>query len=61
MFNQGQLIFAAVALFVFIVIIAFSYRKDKKRNKTYFKKSYVVLIAFILFIVFLSVMKIAFG
>jgi len=61
MFNRGQLIFAAVALLVFIVIIAFSYRKDKKVNKAYFKKSYIVLIAFILFIAFLTIMKLTLG
>lgn len=60
MISQGQLIFAGVALVAFIILMAFSYSKDKKRNKSYFKNSYVVLIVFVLFLIFLFVMKLIF-
>jgi len=58
MFSEGQWIFAAVALLLFIVFLLFSYRKDIKRNRAYFKNSYIVLIAFLLFMGFLFVLKV---
>lgn len=57
MFSQGQLIFAIIAIILFVVLMIFSYRGDKKRNKVYFKNSYVVLITFILFVGFLIFLK----
>jgi len=60
MFSSNQLIFAAVALVLFFVLMFFSYRGDRKRNRKYFKNSYVVLIAFLLFIGFLFFLKIYF-
>lgn len=60
MFTQGQLIFAVAATLIFIVTVIISYRKDKKESKSYFKNSYIVLIAFIVFIAFLFFLKIKF-
>lgn len=60
MFSQGQLIFAAIALVLFFVLMFFSYKGDRKRNKKYFKNSYIVLIVFLLFLGFLFFMKIYF-
>lgn len=57
MFSRGQLIFAAVALVLFIAVMIYSYGKDKKKNREYFKNSYVVLIAFMLFLGFLIFLK----
>ncbi len=60
MFSQGQLIFAAIFFIAFVVLMVFSYKGDRKRNKKYFKNSYIVLIAFLIFIAFLFYMKIYF-
>jgi uncharacterized membrane protein YccC len=60
MFSQGQWIFAAVFLVVFIIGAIFVYRKDALLHKTFYKGSYRVLIAFLLFIAFLFVIKIYF-
>jgi len=60
MFSKGQLIFAAVALVLFIVIMLFSYRSDRKRNRTYFKNSYLVLVAFLIFMGFIFFLKVYF-
>lgn len=57
MFSSGQLIFAAATLILFILVIIFSYKGDKKRNKAYFKNSYIVLIVFVVFMIFLFVLK----
>ena len=57
MFSQGQLIFAAVFVVSFIAIIVFSYRKDLKLHKQYYKGSVWILIAFLLFIAILFAIK----
>lgn len=57
MFTQGQLIFAGIALFLFVLLMVYSYGQDKRRNRDYFKNSYVILIVFILFIGFLIFLK----
>ncbi|CAL65480.1 hypothetical protein [Christiangramia forsetii] len=57
MFSTGQLIFAGLFLISFIIIIIFSYRKDTKLHKKYYKGSLFVLIGFILFIVLLFFIK----
>jgi len=38
MFSTDQWIFAAIFLIAFIVILVFSYRKDLRQNRTYFKE-----------------------
>jgi hypothetical protein len=57
MFSQGQLIFAAVFVVFFIGVMIFSYRKDLKLHKQYYKGSVWILVAFLLFIGFLFLIK----
>nr|WP_300566508.1 hypothetical protein [Flavobacterium sp.] len=57
MFSQGQLIFAAVFVVFFIAVMVFSYRKDLKLHKQYYKGSVWILVAFLLFIGFLFLIK----
>ncbi|KAB1157649.1 hypothetical protein F6464_00780 [Flavobacterium luteum] len=58
MFSTGQWIFAALFLITFVIIMIFSYRKDINIHQTFYKGSYKVLIAFILFIVLLFIIKV---
>ncbi|MER3376266.1 MAG: hypothetical protein RIM83_16625 [Allomuricauda sp.] len=57
MFSTGQLIFAALFLIVFIAIISFSYRKDKKLHKKNYKGVIWVLVSFVTFVIFLFLIK----
>jgi hypothetical protein len=57
MFSQGQMIFAGVFAFCFIAVMIFSYRKDLKLHKHYYKGSLWILVAFLLFIGFLFMIK----
>nr|WP_026976750.1 hypothetical protein [Flavobacterium tegetincola] len=57
MFSQGQLIFAALFVVVFIAVITFSYLKDKKIHAVFYKKSYIILLFFFLFIAILFAIK----
>lgn len=58
MFTQGQWLFAGLFLLAFIVCSIYVYRKDAGLHKKFYKGSYKVLIAFLLFIGLLFVMKI---
>ncbi|MGA8852794.1 MAG: hypothetical protein WB492_01320 [Christiangramia sp.] len=57
MFSTGQWIFAGLFLIAFIIIMIFSYRKDIRLHKKYYKGSLYVLIGFIIFILFLFLIK----
>ncbi|MCG9972961.1 hypothetical protein [Christiangramia crocea] len=57
MFSTGQLIFAGLFLIAFIIIMIFSYRKDIRLHKKYYKGSIYVLIGFIIFILLLFLIK----
>lgn len=57
MFSQGQWIFAGLFLAVFVIASIYVYRKDKGLHSQYYKGSYKVLIGFLLFVVFLFIMK----
>jgi len=57
MFSTGQWIFAAIFAVAFIAIMLFSYRKDKKLHKKYYKGSLWILIGFIVFILCLLAIK----
>ena len=57
MFSTGQLIFAGLFVFVFIIIIAFSYKKDTVLHRKQYKGSLWVLIAFLAFIGLLFILK----
>lgn len=58
MFSSGQLIFAAVFVVFFILTMIYLYRKDVGLHKLHYKGSFKVLIGFILFIIFLFIIKI---
>ncbi|WP_089665318.1 hypothetical protein [Gramella sp. MAR_2010_147] len=57
MFSTGQLIFAGLFLVSFIIVMFFSYRKDKSLHKKYYKGSLYVLAGFIIFILLLFFIK----
>ena len=48
MFSFNQLIFGICFFVVFVVIIIFSYKVDKKKQPQYFKGSYKILIGFLI-------------
>lgn len=58
MFSTGQWIFAALFLIAFVIVMIFSYRKDIITHQKFYKGSYKVLIAFLLFIVLLFIIKV---
>lgn len=57
MFSKGQLLFAISFFIAFVAIMIFSYRKDIKLHKQYYKGSLWILIAFLVFIGLLFVIK----
>lgn len=57
MFSTGQLIFAALFVLFFTVVIVFSYRKDKKLHNKNYRGVKWVGIVFILFIILLFTIK----
>lgn len=58
MFSTGQLIFAAIFVLVFIIVMIYSYRKDLQLHRKYYKGTVYILIGFILFIALLFVIKV---
>lgn len=58
MFTQGQWTFAALFLVGFIAACIYVYRKDAALHRFFYKGSYRVLIAFVLFIALLFVIKV---
>jgi hypothetical protein len=58
MFSTGQLIFAVLFLISFVIVMIFSYRKDVTTHQKFYKGSYKVLIAFLLFIFLLFIIKV---
>ncbi|MEZ4802334.1 MAG: hypothetical protein R2797_06140 [Gelidibacter sp.] len=60
MFTKGQLIFAILFLVAFVSALIYTYRKDLKLHRKYYKGSVWVLIAFISFIIFIAFIKYAF-
>jgi len=57
MFSTGQLIFAALFFIAFVIAMIYSYRKDIALHKKYYSGSLYVLAGFILFILFLFLVK----
>jgi uncharacterized membrane protein YoaK (UPF0700 family) len=57
MFSEGQFLFAIIFFIAFVAIMIFSYRKDIKLHKHYYKGSLWILIAFFIFIGLLFVIK----
>ncbi|CAM4046667.1 MULTISPECIES: hypothetical protein [Flavobacterium] len=60
MFSKDQLIFAVLFFIVFVIGIAFAYRKDTGLHKIFYKGSYKILLGFIAFIGILFLIKIFF-
>ena len=50
MFTTGRIIFVAVFVVVFVAAMVWSYSKEKKISRVHFRKSYLILIAIILFL-----------
>ncbi|KOS07952.1 hypothetical protein AM493_19245 [Flavobacterium akiainvivens] len=57
MFTTGQLVFAGVFIVVFVAVMIYVYRKDLPLHKKYYKGSYWILLAFLLFIGVLLAIK----
>ncbi|MCY2688494.1 hypothetical protein [Salinimicrobium sp. TH3] len=57
MFSTGQIIFAALFFVAFVVVIFFSYRKDLKLHRKYYKGTLYILLGFIVFIGLLFLLK----
>ena len=57
MFSTGQIIFGVLFFIVFAAIIFFSYRKDLKLHRKYYKGAIYILLGFIAFILLLFVLK----
>ena len=51
MFTPGRIAFIIFFVIVFVGVLIWSYSKERKLNKVHFRKSYLVLLAIILFIV----------
>ncbi|KDN55759.1 hypothetical protein [Flavobacterium seoulense] len=60
MFSQGQLVFALCFFIAFVIVMIFSYRKDIKTHKIFYKGNYKILIGFFIFIGLLFVIKVYF-
>lgn len=50
MFSKGQLIFAALFVVAFTFLMIWSYKKDIKIHKKYYKNTFIILIAIFLVI-----------
>ena len=57
MFSSGQWTFVIFFIIAFVIILFFSYRKDKALHKKYYKGSIWVLVSFIAFVFLLVVFK----
>ncbi|MDC8000669.1 hypothetical protein POV26_06450 [Aequorivita todarodis] len=57
MFTPGQLIFAVLFFVVFVGVLIYSYRGDKKLHKKQYKGSLWVLVGFLVFVGLLLLLK----
>ncbi len=57
MFSNGQMIFGILFFIAFAIIIGFTYRKDLKLHKQFYKGSIWMLVAFIGFILGIVAIK----
>nr|WP_203293375.1 hypothetical protein [Luteirhabdus pelagi] len=57
MFSTGQLIFAALFVVAFVIIMIVMYRKDKKLHRKQYKGSVWILVGFIVFVLLLLAAK----
>jgi len=58
MFSQGQLAFAGIFIVAFVIAMIFTYKKDLKLHKVFYKGSLWVLAGFLIFIGLLFIIKI---
>ncbi len=58
MFSKGQMIFGVLFFIVFAIIIGYTYRKDLKLHKHFYKGSIWMLVAFIGFILSIVCIKV---
>jgi len=55
MLSTGQLIFAGIFVIAFTAVIVYSYRKDIKMHKSFFKGGvFPIIIGFLLFVLNIS-------
>jgi hypothetical protein len=59
MFSTGQWIFSIFFVIAFVIIMIISYRKDLQLHKKYYKRSYLILIGFLVFVGLLVAIKYA--
>jgi len=57
MFTTGQLTFALIFFISFVAVIIWTYRKDLKLHKKYYKGSIWVLVGIFLFFAILFIIK----
>jgi len=57
MFTTGQLIFAICFVVAFVIIMIFSYRRDKKLHRKHYKGSFWILVGFLVFVGLLLLVK----
>jgi len=57
MFTTGQWIFAGLFVIAFVILMIFSYGKDKNLHKKYYKGSLYILLGFFVFVAILVAMK----
>ena len=57
MFTTGQIVFALFFLISFTIIIFFSYKQDRETINLFYRDSYKILLAFILFFFLLFCIK----
>ncbi len=60
MFSQGQLVFAGLFFVAFVIAAIYSYRKDIKIHKEFYKGNYKIVIGFAIFIGILFLIKVFF-
>ncbi len=59
MLSTGQIIFSILFVIAFAIIMVISYRKDVKLHKKHYKRSYLILIGFLVFVGLLVAIKYA--
>jgi len=58
MFSQGQLAFAGIFIVAFVIAMIFTYKKDLKLHRVFYKGSLWVLAGFLIFIGLLFIIKV---
>jgi hypothetical protein len=50
-FTTGRIIFVSIFCLAFLIMLIWSYRKEKKLNKVHFSNAYKILIGLLLFLI----------